>query len=92
MIARNRTNLWVYARDGAVINGISGAWRLGELPSKDWPAIRATYWGVPEGSASGGNSPEFTLGRFVALARFFALSKATTPGFSSVVASGEEAQ
>jgi Type IV secretory system Conjugative DNA transfer/SIR2-like domain len=38
-----RANLSVYAPDGAVINGIAGAWRLGELPAPNWESIREDF-------------------------------------------------
>ena len=43
-IASQRANFSVYAPDGAVINGIAGTWRLGELPAPNWELICATYW------------------------------------------------
>lgn len=65
-------NLSVYASDGAVINGVRGPWRPGELP-KNWEAIRDTFW-VPQTS---GGKPAFSLGDFVAFARFCAFAQAT---------------
>jgi len=44
----------------------------GDLPTRDWGAIRATYWGVDEKSGAA----QFQLGRFDRLARFFASSRA----------------
>ncbi len=82
-LARQRTNLSVYARDGAVINGIDGVWRPGDPPSREWATIRATYWGRPENPKSEKDPAEFTLGRFAALTRFFALSKALEPLLSA---------
>jgi SIR2-like domain len=80
-LAQQRTNLSVYAPDGAVINGISGMWRPGELPAQNWESIRATFWGRQISDDS--SSPmEFLLGRFGTLARFFALSKASDLGLS----------
>ena len=74
-IASQRANLSVYAPDGAVINGIAGSWRLGDLPAPNWESIRATYWSRPPG-ADPKIPPTFSLGRFGALTRFFALSRA----------------
>ena len=44
----------------------------GDLPTRDWGAIRATYWGIDEKSGAA----QFQLGRFDRLARFFASSRA----------------
>jgi hypothetical protein len=77
-IASQRANFSVYAPDGAVINGIIGSWRLGELPAPNWESIRATYWSQTQG-ADATASMAFSLGRFGALARFFALSRASDP-------------
>lgn len=71
-IAFDRPNLSVYASDGAVISGVQGKWRPGELP-KNWAEIRATFWGRRWDS----ESPVFLLGDFAALTRFCALSQAT---------------
>jgi hypothetical protein len=64
-MARTRPNFSVYAADKAVVAGVDGDWKPGDPPTKDWDAIRATYW---EGGA-------FTLGDFAALMRFLALSR-----------------
>lgn len=86
-IARSRPNISVYAKDGAVINGISGPWRPGQIPSTDWQYIRGTFW--RDISAQG--SEEFLLGDFAMLTRFLALIQAreVTAGDS---ATGEEVQ
>lgn len=65
-------NLSVYAADGAVINGVSGEWRPGEL-QKNWSEIRASFWG-PRWP---GQQSSFLLGDFQRLARFCALAQAT---------------
>ena len=72
-LALRRPNLSVYARDGGVIFGIQGAWRLGQPPSEEWESIRSTFWGD-----SGFNGEHFLLGDFAKLARFFALTQAET--------------
>jgi hypothetical protein len=65
-------NFSVYARDQAMINGMTAPWRVpADLPSRDWAPIRATYWG-PTTSTS---SDEFLLGAFEIFARFFAASR-----------------
>lgn len=71
-LALDRPNLTVYAADGAVIGGIPGMWRLGELP-KNWGDIRASFWG----SRKPGEPPAFLLGDFGNFARFCALAQAT---------------
>ncbi|MYA59630.1 MAG: SIR2 family protein [Chloroflexi bacterium] len=70
-LAIKRRNLSVYARDGGVIFGIEGKWRLGESPTEEWLSIRNTFWDA--GSAHGGS---FLLGDFAKLARFVALTRA----------------
>lgn len=71
-IAGRRANMSLYSPDKAMINGIAAPWMPGDLPTRDWGAIRATYWGVDEVSGSA----QFQLGRFDRLARFFASSRA----------------
>ena len=71
-IARTRPNISVYARDGAVINGIAGQWRPGQIPSADWQQIRATFWR----DMSAHRPEEFLLGDFAMLTRFLALIQA----------------
>lgn len=71
-IASRRSNMSVYGRDRAMINGVAAAWQPGDLPSRDWGPIRATYWDSPNGT-----TPScFVLGRFDRFARFFAASRA----------------
>lgn len=70
-IASNHPNLSVYAWDGAVINGVQGNWRPGEL-ERSWEEIRPTFWGA----RNDGEKPGFLLGDFVRFARFCALSQA----------------
>lgn len=70
-IACRRANMSLYAPDKAIINGIAAPWLPGELPTRDWGPIRATYWAV-DGKT---DSPYFQLGRFDRLARFFASSR-----------------
>lgn len=70
-LASDRPNLSVYAADGAVIGGIPGKWRPGELP-KNWGSIRETFWA----SRWPKEPPIFLLGDFAAFARFCALAQA----------------
>ena len=70
-LARSRPNLSVYARDGAVINGVPGRWEPGQSPSEDWEAIRHTFWNLDGGNKKG----KFLLGDFAKLARFLALTQ-----------------
>lgn len=70
-LASDRPNLSVYAADGAVIGGVSGKWRPGELP-KNWGSIRESFW-----AARWPKEPnQFLLGDFAAFARFCALAQA----------------
>ena len=86
-IARSRPNISVYAKDGAVINGISGPWRPGLTPSTDWQHIRSTFW--QDISAQG--SEAFLLGDFAMLTRFLALIQAreVTAGDSAIGAAAQ---
>jgi hypothetical protein len=72
-IAGRRANMSLYSPDKAMINGIAAPWAPGDLPTRDWGAIRATYWGTDESSGIS----QFQLGRFDRLSRFFAASRAT---------------
>lgn len=69
-LATKRPNFSVYARDRAMINGVDGEWRAGDLLSRDWGPIRSTYL-----DTSDLNKPEFLLGDFTSLARFLAISR-----------------
>lgn len=71
-IAGRRANMSIYSPDKAMINGIVASWVPGDLPTRDWGAIRATYWDIEESSGAG----QFQLGRFDRLAKFFASSRA----------------
>lgn len=71
-IARRRANMSLYSPDKAMINGIVAPWMPGDLPTRDWSAIRSTYWDIDETSGVA----QFQLGRFDRLARFFAASRA----------------
>ena len=66
-LAFEHPNLSVYASDAAIIGGVSGPWRPGDMP-KNWSEIRASFWG-PRG---GGQA--FLLGDFASFCRFCALS------------------
>lgn len=70
-LANLRPNLSIYASDGAVIGGVRGNWRPGELP-KNWGDIRRTFWG----ERNLGDAAQFLLGDFAAFSRFCALSQA----------------
>ncbi|AVP02536.1 MULTISPECIES: SIR2 family protein [Enterobacter cloacae complex] len=71
-LAKKRPNLSIYARDGAVISGVSGKWVPGEPPNDSWEEIRKTFWKKSDSSGI----HEFILGDFAALARFFSLAQA----------------
>lgn len=71
-IAGRRANMSVYASDSAMINGIAAPWIPGDPPTRDWGAIRATYWGRDDAAGAA----RFQLGRFDRLSRFFASSRA----------------
>ena len=70
-LAERRSNMSVYAHDGAVVYGIKGGWSPGEPPSDEWKAIRKSYWNFADGSGN------FLLGDFAKLSRFCALSQAS---------------
>lgn len=86
-LAIDRPNLSVYARDGAIIGGVRGSWRLGNLP-KNWIDIRASFWGLAAPAMDG-----FLLGDFASFSRFCALAKATElrPNQESPVETNDEA-
>lgn len=71
-LAFEHPNLSVYARDGAVIGGVRGDWRPGDLP-KNWKEIRASFWGRQGDQDVSG----FLLGDFSSFCRFCALSYST---------------
>lgn len=66
-LAFEHPNLSVYASDAAVIGGVPGPWRPGDLP-KNWSEIRSSFWGQRGGSQA------FLLGDFASFCRFCALS------------------
>jgi hypothetical protein len=70
--ALRHPNMSVYARDGAIISGLSGQWQPGQLPNDEWQEIRQTFWSNP----TNGKPAEFLLGDFAKLTRFFALIQA----------------
>lgn len=70
-IAGRRANMSLYSPDKAMINGIAAPWKPGDLPTRDWGAIRASYWSTDEKSGAA----QFQLGKFDRLARFFASSR-----------------
>ena len=67
-IASRRSNLSAYCNDGAVINGVKGKWKLGDLPSKNWQSIRFDYW----------NDKHFLLGDFQSFTNFLGSSGGDT--------------
>jgi hypothetical protein len=82
-LAFNLPNLSVYASDGAVIRGVPGTWRPGELP-KNWEEIRASFWG----RRAADKPPVFLLGDFAYFTRFCALAQATEIARSDGVTDG----
>jgi hypothetical protein len=68
-LAFEHPNLSVYSSDAAVIGGVEGIWRPGDLP-KNWTDIRASFWG----SRKPGEPQTFLLGDFTSFCRFCALS------------------
>jgi SIR2-like domain len=72
-IAFRRANMSLYCPDYAVVNGVAAPWLPGDPPTRDWEPIRAGYWGSLESDGP----PQFLLGNFVNLARFFASTHST---------------
>lgn len=83
-ISSRRANMSLYSPDKAVINGVAAPWMPGDLPTRDWGPIRATYWGTEKKDSPA----QFQLGRFDHLARFFASSHAAQH-FPAVVQAAE---
>ena len=71
-LALSRPNMSVYARDGAIISGVTGRWQPGQPLNEEWEEIRRTFWR----NASHDRSAEFLLGDFAKLAQFLALTQA----------------
>ena len=71
-LARSRPNLSVYARDGAVISGVTGRWQPSRSAKDDKENIRQTFWRAPAAD----KPAEFLLGDFASLAQFLALTQA----------------
>ncbi len=71
-IACARPNMSVYARDGAIINGVTGIWQPAQHASVDWLEIRQTFWREQTADIRSG----FLLGDFTMLAQFLALTQA----------------
>ena len=71
-LARSRPNLSVYARDGAVISGVTGRWQSSHSSNEDKENIRQTFWRAPAAD----RPAEFLLGDFASLAQFLALTQA----------------
>ena len=71
-LANSRPNMSVYARDGAVISGVTGRWQPSHSANEDKENIRQTFWRAPAAD----NSAEFLLGDFASLAQFLALTQA----------------
>ena len=71
-IAFSRPNMSVYARDGAIINGVEGLWQPGQPANVDWLDIRQTFWR----KESQDGPTHFLLGDFAMLAQFLALAQA----------------
>ena len=71
-LARSRPNMSVYARNGAVISGVTGRWQPSLSVNQDPKNIRQIFWRA----ASPDRPAEFLLGDFARLARFLALTQA----------------
>ena len=71
-LALSRPNMSVYARDNAVINGVTGRWELGHPVNEDRENIRHIFWRP----ASQDKPSQFLLGDFAKLAKFLALTQA----------------
>ena len=71
-LARSRPNLSVYARDAAVISGVTGRWQPSHSSNEDKENIRQTYWRAPAAD----RPAEFLLGDFASLAQFLAVTQA----------------
>lgn len=84
-LAFEHPNLSVYASDAAVIGGVEGAWRPGDLP-KNWGEIRASFLG----SRQKDEAQSFLLGDFGRFCRFCALSSSADISLPVPVAPSDE--
>ena len=71
-LARSRPNLSIYARDAAVISGVTGRWQPSHSSNEDKENIRQIFWRAPAAD----RPPEFLLGDFASLAQFLAVTQA----------------
>lgn len=78
-LALKNPNLSVYCKDGAIINSINAKWKTGELPSKNWEAVRKEYL----------KDNNFILGDFKFLARFLAIAGGEVASQSLIEPHGE---
>ena len=76
-LAHSRPNMSIYARDGAVISGVTGRWQPSHSMNQEQESIRQTYWRA----VSLEKQAEFLLGDFARLAQFLALTQAQQMSF-----------
>ena len=70
-LARNRHNFSLFARDGAIVGGLEGTWRIEKSKHEEWLNFRKTFWST----SSSGENGEFILGDFSNFSRFLQLSR-----------------
>lgn len=70
-IALRRSNMSIYAPNGAVINCTEGIWRTGDPLNKEWLEIRKSFWKVDPVA----KKEFFTLGCFNQLSNFLMHAK-----------------
>lgn len=70
-LARNRHNFSLFARDGAIVGGLEGKWRIEKSKHEEWLNFRQTFWST----SSSGENGEFILGDFSNFSRFLQLSQ-----------------
>ncbi len=70
-MALRRSNMSIYAPNGAIINCTEGIWRTGDPLNKEWHEIRKSFWKVDPST----KREFFTLGCFNQLSNFLIHAK-----------------
>lgn len=71
-LALHRSNMSVYASNGAIINCIQAPWQPSDSPTPSWKPIRSIFWGTRKAD----QDPLFLLGDFSAFVKYIVLTRA----------------